>query len=40
MDAQAGFLGYSMINDSIITVTPIMCMVVGIVLAADFMSEQ
>ena len=40
MVSLAGFLGYSMINDSIITVTPIMCMVVGIVLAADFMSEQ
>ena len=40
MVSLAGFLGYSMINDSTITVTPIVCMVVGIVLAADFMSEQ
>ena len=35
-----GFLVYSIINDSIITVTPIMCMILGITLAADYMLEK
>ena len=35
-----GFLIYSIINDSIITVTPIMCMILGITLAAGYMLKK
>ena len=35
-----GFLGYSFINDSMVTVTPVMCMIVGILLASCYMMEK
>lgn len=35
-----GFLVYSVINDSIITVTPIMCMILGITLATGYLLEK
>ena len=35
-----GFLVYSIINDSIITVTPLMCMILGVTLAAGYVIEK
>ena len=40
MAALAGFLGYSIINDSVVAVTPVMCMIVGIVLATDYIYQD
>ena len=35
-----GFLLCSIINDSMITVTPIACMIAGVLLASSYMSEK
>ena len=40
MVALAGFLLYSLINDSMVTVTPVACMIAGAVLASCYMSEN
>lgn len=40
MVAIAGFLIYSMINDSMITVTPTACMIAGVLLASCYMLEE
>ena len=36
----AGFFIYSMINDSMITVTPIVCMITGLMLAIDYIEQR
>lgn len=38
--AVGGFLIYACINDSIITVTPVLCMVVGLLLAMTYMKKN
>ena len=40
MVSLIGFLVYSMINDSMVTVTPIMCMITGVLLASSYMIEK
>lgn len=40
MVALAGFLIYSIINDSMVTVTPVMCMITGALLASCYMVEK
>lgn len=40
MVSLAGFLIYSMINDSIITVTPVVCMITGLIFAIDYIEMK